>query len=256
MKVITIANQKGGIGKSTTATTMANILGNRGNRVLLIDTDPQRNSTVVYQAKVEDTATLYDVLAGTPRVDIKEAIQHTPNGDIVASDKLMRDADIYFLQDSANGIFRLKDALETIQDDYDYVIIDTNPTIDRIMYNALVTADEVIIPTSAAIFGIMGLGDLIETISAIKKRSNPNLKVKGILLVAYQGTTNLAKSARAEVEEMANKIGIRLFETPIRASIKVAESQARLMPLVKYAPKCTSAIDYEKFVDEYLSEED
>lgn len=252
MKVITIANQKGGIGKTTTATTMAGILTERGYKVLLIDADPQRNTTAVYNAKTEGEATLYDVLAGNPRLDINEAIQHTENGDIIASDKLMRDADIIFLQDSANGIFRLKDSLEDLKEDYDYVIIDTNPTIDRIMYNALVCADEVIIPTSAALFGVMGLSDLVETMAAIKKRINPGLHIAGILVVAYKGNTNFAKSVKEQLDAVAEQIGTKIFETPIRASIKVEESQARMLPLNKYAPYCTSNLDYNDFVDEFL----
>lgn len=252
MKVITIANQKGGIGKTTTATTMAGILQERGYKVLLIDADPQRNSTAVYNAKTDGEATLYDVLAGNPRIDINEAIQHTENGDIVASDKLMRDADIIFLQDSANGIYRLQDALEKLDKSYDYVIIDTNPTIDRIMYNALVCADHVIIPTSAALFGVMGLSDLVETMSAIKKRSNPKLDILGILIVAYKGNTNFAKSVREQLNSVAEQIGTKIFKTPIRASIKVEESQASMTPLNRYAPKCTSCIDYNTFIDELL----
>lgn len=252
MEVITIANQKGGIGKTTTATTMASILRERGFRTLLIDADPQRNSSAVYSAKSEGVATLYDALAANPRMKLSETVQHTKNGDIVASDKLMRDADIIFLQDSTNGIFRLQEALEDVEDDYDYVIIDTNPTIDRIMYNALVAADKVIIPTSAALFGVMGLNDLIETIIAVKKRSNQKLKVEGILIVAFKGHTNFAKSVKGQLEKFASDIGTKIFKTPIRASIKVEESQASLMPLNKYAPKCTSAEDYQAFMDEFL----
>lgn len=254
MKVITITNQKGGIGKTTTATTMAGILSEKGYKVLVIDADPQRNTTAVYNAKWENETTLYDVLAGNPRVSMKEAIQHTENGDIVASDKLMRDADIVFLQDSANGIFRLQDALEDVKDEYDYVIIDTNPTIDRIMYNALVAADEIIIPTSAALFGVMGLGDLIETIAAVKRRSNPKLKVKGILIVAYKGH-NFNKQVKEQLDSFAESIGTKVFKTPIRVCVKVEESQAAMMPLHKYAPKCTSTADYKAFVDEFLEEE-
>ena len=254
MKVITIANQKGGIGKTTTVTTMAGILQEKGYKVLVVDADPQRNTTAVYNAQFEGVATLYDAVAANPPLDIKEAIQHTENGDIVASDKLMRDADIIFLQDSTNGIYRLKDALESVKDNYDYCLIDTNPTIDRILYNALMAADEVIIPTSAAMFGVMGLSDLIETISAVKKR-NSNLKVAGILIVAFKQGTNFAKSVRGQLEDVARQIGVKVFKTPIRSSIKVEESQAVMKPLNVYAPKCNSTLDYIDFVNEFLEGE-
>lgn len=254
-KVIAIANQKGGIGKTTTATTMASMLAERGFKTLLIDADPQRNSTATYGAVSENEATLYDVLAADERISISEAVQHTSFGDIVASDKLMRNADLIFLQDSANGIYRLQDAISE-NTDYDYILIDTNPTIDRIMYNALVAADEVIIPISATMYGFMGLADLIETIREIQKRPNRNLKIKGILIVAYKGQTNFAKEVREDLQSAAEGIGTKLFSTGIRDSIKVPESQAKKMPLGKYAPTCTSAKDYEAFVDEYLNMED
>lgn len=254
-KVITIANQKGGIGKTTTATTMASMLSERGYKTLLIDADPQRNSTATYGAQSDGVATLYDVLAADERIPLSEAIQHTDFGDIVASDKLMRNADIIFLQDSANGIYRLQDAVSEEGLDYDYIIIDTNPTIDRIMYNALVAADEVIIPISATLYGFMGLADLIETIRAIQKRSNRNLVIKGILIVAYKGQTNFAKEVRSDLEEAAKSVGTVLFKTGIRDSIKVPESQAKKMPLSKYAPNSTSAQDYQGFIDEYLGKE-
>lgn len=254
MRVITVANQKGGIGKTTTVTTMAGILQEKGYKVLVIDADPQRNTTAVYGAEYEGVATLYDAVAAKPLLDIHEAIQHTENGDIVASDKLMRDADIVFLQDSTNGVYRLGDALESVQDEYDFCLIDTNPTIDRILYNALMAADEVIIPTSAAKFGIMGLGDLIETIAAVKKR-NKKLKVSGILVVAYKPGTNFEKSVREQLNEIAGQIGVKVFKTPIRTCIKVEESQAMMKPLHVYAPKCSSTLDYIDFVNEFLEEE-
>lgn len=254
MKVIAVANQKGGIGKTTTVTTMAGILQEKGYRVLVIDADPQRNTTAVYNAKFEGVATLYDTVAANPKIDMKDAIQHTENGDIVASDKLMRDADVIFLQDSTNGIYRLDDALESVRNDYDYCLIDTNPTIDRILYNALMAADEVIIPTSAAMFGVMGLSDLIETIFAVQRR-NKKLKVAGILIVAYKQSTNFAKSVREQLEQVAEQIGVKVFRTPIRSCIKVEESQAMMKPLHIYAPKSTSTLDYIDFVNEYLEGE-
>jgi len=252
-KVIAIANQKGGIGKTTTATTMASMLAERGFRTLLIDADPQRNSTATYGAQSEGEATLYDVLAAKERISLSEAVQHTSFGDIVASDKLMRDADVIFLQDASNGIYRLQDAITANEDKYDYILIDTNPTIDRIMLNALVAADEVIIPISATMYGFMGLADLIETIREIQKRPNPSLKIKGILIVAYKAQTIFARDVRKELAEAAQQIGTRLFETCIHESIKVPESQAKMIPLGLYAPGCTPAKDYQKFIDEYLS---
>lgn len=257
MKVITFANQKGGIGKTTSAITMAAMLKERGYRVLLIDADPQRNSTATYKAQSDNVATIYDVMvvkSPTERCKLSEAVQHTDFGDIVASDKLMRQADADLLQDAVGGITRLKRAIKELEAEnlYDFVVIDTNPNIDRIMLNALVATNDVIIPTSASVYGAMGLADLYEQIKEIHDECNPSLKIAGILVVDYDGRTVFAKSVHSDLEDIAKTMGTGLFKNAIRSSIKVKESQAMCKPLNEYAPKCNSTIDYEAFVDEYL----
>ncbi len=254
MKVITIANQKGGIGKTTTATTLASMLKERNYKVLLIDTDMQCNSTDVYQAKTEDQATLYDVIIADEkdRVDMEEAIQHTDYGDIVASDRLLIEADTALKNDPVNGIYRLQDAIKAMKADYDYIVIDTNPTLNNLLYNCIVAADHVIIPVTADRFALSGLSQLSETINSIKKRPNPNVNIAGLLLVMYDKRTNLAKEVKDQLEEIAKALETRLFDQTIRLSVRVKEAQVLHQPLNEYAPKATSAIDYEAFTNELL----
>ena len=152
-----VANQKGGIGKTTTATTLAGILGKKA-KTLLIDADPQGNSTSTYQAKIEDSATLYDVMVDLDKLPIDEAIQHMPNGDIVASDPLLTKAE-KMLDGDVEGLYRLKDAIDEL-DGYDYIVIDTAPSLNVILYNCLIAADSVVIPVTADAYSLQGMKQL------------------------------------------------------------------------------------------------
>ena len=180
MKVYAIANQKGGIGKTTTATCIAAILQQKGYKVLLIDTDQQCNSTDTYRAKIESTATLYDVLLDENKIPLSEAIQQTESGDIIAADPLLREADKKLTVD-VEGLYRMQDALVELNNEnkYDYVIIDTAPALNSLLHNVLIAADEVIIPLTADRYALQGLSQLNDSINAIKRRQNPKLKVAG-----------------------------------------------------------------------------
>ena len=244
-----VANQKGGIGKTTTATTLAGILGKRA-KTLLIDADPQGNSTSTYQAQVEDVATLYDVIVDSDRLPLAEAIQHMPNGDIVASDPLLAKAE-KILDGDIEGLYRLKDAIDDF-DGYEYIVIDTAPSLNVILYNCLIAADRVIIPVTADAYSLQGLNQLCETIRAVQRRQNPKLEIAGLLLVKFSGRSNLEKKTREELREVADKIGTRLFDTSIRECVKTKEAQEQKRLLIDYAPKCNTMIDYLAFVDELL----
>ena len=247
--VYVIANQKGGIGKTTTATTLAGILNQKG-KTLLIDADPQGNSTSTYQAAIEDTATLYDVMVDEDPVPLDEAVQHMENGDIVASDPLLAKAG-KLLDGNVEGMYRLQDALEML-DGYDYIVIDTAPSLDIVLYNCLIAADEVIIPVTADAFALQGLTKLSDTIHAVQKRQNRNLQIAGLLLVKYAGRSNLEKDVRQEIEEVATQLGTKLFPTAIRECVKTKEAQLNKRLLSAYAPNCTTMQDYNQFVEELL----
>ena len=244
-----IANQKGGIGKTTTATTLAGVLGKKG-KTLLIDADPQGNSTSTYQAVIEDQATLYDVMVDSDALPIEDAIQHMENGDIVASDPLLAKAG-KLLDGNVEGLYRLQDALDVL-DGYDYIVIDTAPSLDVVLYNCLIAADQVIIPVTADAYAMQGLSKLNDTIKAVQKRQNPKLQIAGLLLVKYGGRSKLEKNVREEITDVANQIGTKLFATAIRECVKTKEAQMNKKLLIDYAPNCTTMQDYRAFVEELL----
>ena len=245
-----IANQKGGIGKTTTATTLAGILATKG-KTLLIDADPQGNSTSTYQAVIEDQATLYDVMVDADAAPIEEAIQHMPNGDIVASDPLLAKAG-KMLDGNVEGLYRLQDALDML-DGYEYIVIDTAPSLDVVLYNCLIAADQVIIPVTADAYAMQGLSKLHDTIKAVQKRQNPKLVIAGLLLVKYSGRSNLEKNVREEIQGVAEQIGTKLFTTVVRECVKTKEAQMKKKLLIDYAPNCTTMQDYSEFVEELVT---
>ena len=252
MKTLVIANQKGGIGKTTTATNIASILENKGNHTLLIDADMQGNSSDTYNAKIEGAATLFDVLLDDERIPLNEAVQQTECGDIVSSDPLLRRAD-EILRTDTEGLYRLQDALKELKG-YDYVVIDTAPAINSILHNALIAADDVIIPVTADRYALQGLSQLKETIEAIKRRQNQNLKIDGLLLVRFNARTRLAQEVQEDLKTIAKSMNTKVFDATIRESTKAKEAQAMKKTLIEYAPESTTAQDYIAVVDELLKQ--
>lgn len=249
-KVYVITNQKGGVGKTTSATALARILQAKGMKTLLIDADQQGNSSDTYRAEIEGHATLYDVLLEDDRIPLKDAIQKTEMGDIVASDPLLREGDIKLASD-IEGVYRLSEAIEQL-DGYDYVVIDTAPALNHILYNCLIASDEVIIPVTADRYGLQGLAQLSEAVKKIKKRQNPKLKIAGLLLVKYNGRTLLSREVSQSLDKIAEDMGTKVFTAKIRESTKTREAQAMRKSLIDYAEKSTTAEDYKEFVEELL----
>lgn len=251
--VIVVANQKGGVAKTTTALAIAPILESLGFRTLFIDLDAQCNSTDVYNAQTDGVNTIYDVIINRS-ASAEESIQKTNYGEIIAGDRLLLTAEVDLLKDAITGITRLKTALEPIQSMYDYIVIDTNPIVNRLLFNALLAANTVIIPTSADRFGLVGMSQILETIHTIASGPNPDLQVGGILLTRYKGSMRLERQVREELTEQAEEAGISLFDTTIRESVKIRESQAMCTPPNIYAPSCTSVKDYAALVQEIIGE--
>lgn len=250
MKVIAITNQKGGIGKTTTATALASILEKKGFHTLLIDADPQVNSTDTYRASYEGETTLYDVLLESIPAPLSDAVQVTENGSIVPGDPLLIEADER-LNGKPDGFYRLKKALKDFTG-YDYIVIDTAPAMNSLLFNVLIAADEVIIPVTADRYGIQGLSHLQQTISSIQEIQNPALKIAGLLLVKFNGRTRLGRQVREALAESARSMHTVLFQSTIRESTKAKEAQTLRQLLINYAPGSTTAQDYVSFVNEYL----
>ena len=250
--IISIANQKGGIGKTTTATSLATILSDKGYKTLLIDSDLQGNSTDTFRAKFEGVSTLYDVLLEDHPANINDVIQHTEMGDIIASDPLLREADSKLSTKGIAGYKILKNALSTLTG-YDFVIIDTAPTVNMVLRNVLVASDYVIIPITADRYGFQGLYEFNILIQDAQEL-NDKLKIAGILLVRYNSRTILAREVRETLIEEAHNIGTKLIETSIRECNKVKEAQTMQSTLIKYDRTCSAAKDYMNLVDELIKE--
>lgn len=250
MDTIAILNQKGGVGKSTTAQVLAAGLTLKGYRVLTIDLDPQGNTSFTLGAS-KDGATALGVLLG--EVKPGDAIQHTKYGDIMAGSRALAGADAY-LTDIGKE-YKLKEALEPIKGNYDYIIIDTPPALGILTTNALTACKRVIIPAQADIYSLQGIADLASTISSVKKYCNPDLKIAGILFTRYSSRSAFNKELADLAGELAENLGTKVFKATIREAVAIKKAQASQQSLFEYEPKANVAEDYRAFIEELLGEE-
>lgn len=243
-EIIAVANQKGGIGKTTTSLALADALNMKGKKVLYIDLDPQCNGTGNYRAKVDGVGTLYDLLVNGDT----DCIQTTERGDIIAGDPLLKEAAKVI--DGAAATFKLKKGLSEIRNRYDYIILDTPPALSILLTNALTAADKVIIPLTADLFGLQGLTQLHDTIAEVQEFTNPDLKVDGLLLIKYKERTNLTKEIHASLPEYTKLLNTKVYETKIREAVATQEAQAARESLFNWAPASTTAEDYMSLLNE------
>lgn len=247
--IITIANQKGGVGKTTTAHALVTGLAAKGYKTLAIDTDPQSNLTVTMTA--DDTQPgIYELLKGS--VELLEAIQHTPQGDIIGASLMLAGADIEF--HSVGREYLLADALSKLKHDYDYIVIDSPPTLGILTINALTAATDVIIPMGADAYSLQGLAQLYTTIKTVKRLCNPALNIAGVLITRYSGRAVLSQELRETIKRNAAQIDANLFKTMIREGIAIKEAQTRRESI--FAARSNAASDYRAFVDEYIKRGD
>ena len=247
-KIISIANQKGGVGKSTTAAALSAGLRNKGFSVLVVDLDPQNNVSFATGAD-SNAISAYDVLTG--RAAITDAIQHTEQGDIIPAGRSLARADIE-LNTMTGREYKLKEALDAVRKSYDYVVIDTPPALGLLTINAMTASDNVIVAAQADIFSLQGIGQLSETISAVKKYCNPNLQLMGILLTRHSGRAILSRDMAEMIEATAEQLGTFVYSAVIRENISVKEAQASRADIFSYAPKSNASKDYMAFIDELL----
>ena len=247
MKVISIVNRRGGVGKTATAHAIGAGLSHRGYKVLFIDLDSQSNLTFDTGATTSDKTSL-ELLQGTATAT--DAIQSTPIGNIIPASQNLALADM-LLQDTGKE-YKLKEAIAPIKRKYDYIIIDTPPALGIITTNALTASDTVIIPAQAEIHSIQGIALLSEAITAVKKYTNPALKIAGIVITRYNGRAILSKDMKENLYRTAELLKTKVFSTPIRECIAVKEAQALRQDIFTYAPRSNATKDYNAVIDELL----
>jgi chromosome partitioning protein len=247
-KIISITNQKGGVGKTTTTSAIASGLKIKGYKVLCIDLDPQSNLSFSSGAETDDCPTIYNVLRGEAKTTF--SIQKTDSFDIISSNILLSGIELEFTQTGRE--FLLKEALNPVSDKYDYIFIDTPPALSILTVNAFTVSDYIIIPMLADIFSLQGIAQLSETVERVKKYCNPNLKIEGIVLTKYNKRTILSREIKGTAELIADELGTTIFNTTIRPSIAVMESQTNQQNIHEYSPKNGAALDYMDLVDELI----
>jgi len=248
-KVISISNQKGGVGKTTTTCSLAAGLKKRGYRVLAIDLDPQGNLGFSVGADSETSASIYDVLKG--EVKTQYAIQKTDSMDIIISSILLSGIELEFTNTGRE--FLLKETIRPIQPFYDYILLDTPPALGILTINAFTASDTIIVPMLSDIFSLQGIAQLYETVERVKKYCNPNLSIAGILLTKFNPRTRLSREVRGTAELIANDLHIRLFDSYIRGSVSASEAQSLQQNVFDYDSRSHIAQDYGKLIDELLA---
>lgn len=244
-QIITVTNQKGGVGKTTTASSLICGLHQRGARVLGIDLDPQGNLGFNLGLDIGSGSTVYDVFQGT--CPMESAIQSTEYGDVLPSDIMLSAAEVGFT--APRREFMLSDLLTAIRDRYDFVIIDTPPALNILTVNAYVASSGLIVPMEAEVLSLVGVSQIQDTIETVRKSFNPDLKVLGILLNKYDRRLTLSREILDLAESVAEQLGSQVFHTKVRRSVSVAMAPAHGQSVLTYQPSGKASADLRKIVD-------
>lgn len=247
-KIISIANQKGGVGKTTTAITLSALLAKRGKKVLLIDADPQGNATSGLGIEKEQQFSVYDVLIED--IEVENTLQSTQvkNLDLCPSNINLAGAEVQ-LVNVENREFKLKSKLENIKDDYDYILIDCPPSLGLVTLNAFTASDSVLIPIQCEYYALEGLGQLLNTIELVKTHMNKDLKVEGALLTMYDARTNLSNQV---VNEVKKYFGDKVYKNVIPRNVRLSEAPSYGLPITMYDSRSKGAKAYDKFTKEFI----
>jgi len=248
LTIIAIANQKGGVGKTTTAINLSAALGIRGRRTLLIDLDPQANSSMTYLDLEDVEHSMFEVLGdGAPLSDVIVPTK-VSNMDIAPARITLAKLEAKLVGE-LDGPFRLKDRLQALPDSYDFVVIDTPPALGLITVNALVAATHLLVPVQSSYFALEGTDDLLETVEKIRSRPNPDLKLLGAVVTLYDKRTTLARDVQKAVGEV---FGDQVFRTTISKSIRLEESPAHKESIFTFAPQSSGAYEYYRLCEEVI----
>lgn len=247
-KIISVANQKGGVGKTTTTVNLGTILAKKGKKVLLIDADPQGNATSGLGVEKEVEFSTYDILVNETLLE--DAIQNTmiKNLKVCPSNINLAGAEVELVSMMSREQ-RLKEKLEEIKDKFDYILIDCPPSLGLITLNSFTASNSVLIPVQCEYFALEGLGQLLNTINLVKKHLNKNIEIEGSLLTMYDIRTNLSNQVVKEVKKYFDN---KVYKTVIPRNVRLSEAPSYGMPITEYDPKSKGAKSYLKFAKEFL----
>lgn len=248
-KIVTISNQKGGVGKTTTIINLGYALSLLDKKVLIVDLDPQGNATSGLGVKLTDSQpTIYEVMM--TKLDINSSIIRRNGLSLVPSNIHLSGATIELINEP-NREYKLSKVIEDIKDKYDYIFIDTPPSLGLLTINALAASDEVIIPVQCEFFALEGLSQLLKTIKRVQSVINQKLILNGVILTMYDIRTNLSKEVYEEVKKYFEQ---KLYKTVIPRNVAIAESSSHGISVIEYEPKCSGAVAYMNLAKEFLQQ--